>query len=90
MPAAAQDRPAAPDIANLIAQQQTNVPTEMASLSPAVPANPYDDRVPLRSPSYVHPAEELNITDSITKLLALPEQLSVAKVAATQVCLPSI
>lgn len=71
--AMAQDKPVAPDLANLIAQPNTNVPTEMASLSPAVPANPYDDRVPLRSPSYAHAAEELKIPDSITKLLALPE-----------------
>jgi regulator of sirC expression with transglutaminase-like and TPR domain len=73
VPAAAQNGPAAPDVANLVAEPKTNIPTEMASLSPAVPANSYDDRVPLRSPRYAHPAEELKIPDSITKLLALPE-----------------
>jgi regulator of sirC expression with transglutaminase-like and TPR domain len=71
--ATAQDKPVAPNLANLIAEPTTNNPTEMASLSPAVPSNPYDARVPMRSPSYAHPAEELKIPDSITKLLSLPE-----------------
>jgi Transglutaminase-like superfamily len=73
VPAAAQGRPAALDVASLIPEPKTNIPTEMASLSPAVPTNSYDDRVPLRSPNYAHPAEQLKIPDSITKLLALTE-----------------
>jgi regulator of sirC expression with transglutaminase-like and TPR domain len=73
VPAAAQDRPAAPNVANLISEPKANNPGEMAALSPAVPSNSYDDRVPLRSPNYAHPSEELKIPDSITKLLSLPE-----------------
>jgi regulator of sirC expression with transglutaminase-like and TPR domain len=83
-PAKAQDSSAAPDIAKLTGQPQINIPTEMASLSPASPAPPYDARAPLYSPNYVHPAEELKIPNSITKLLALPEdQIDIGTAALT-------
>jgi regulator of sirC expression with transglutaminase-like and TPR domain len=37
------------------------------------PVNQFDARVPLRSPNYIHPAEEPEIPVAITQILALPE-----------------